>query len=71
MRFFQEQTIYTRNSQNKLNKGPEIKYMQIENEQTCLVTSLSSVLHYAKAYDHASQLFGERKNLTLGMYGII
>lgn len=46
-----------------VSKGPKIHYVQIENERTCLITSIASLLHYAGAKEHASQLFNLKHKL--------
>jgi hypothetical protein len=42
-------------------KGPKIHYVQIENERTCLITAVSSLLHFAHGQEHAQLLFSHKK----------
>jgi len=43
-----------------VTKGPEIHYIQVEGERTCLITSLASLLYFVNSREHASELFNSK-----------
>jgi hypothetical protein len=48
---------------DELLTGPPIQYRQMEGQRTCLVSSLSSLLHFVNAKQHAAELFSVRRKL--------
>jgi hypothetical protein len=42
---------------DELLTGPLINYRQVQGKRTCLVSSLSSLLHFVNARQHAAELF--------------